>query len=592
MIVYTEAIMSESAAATGAGWRIAKSIPAEVAEKFTDTDHLVLQLLWNRGLIDETTTPKQLERVLKPDFDAGLHDPLLMPGMTEALDRIDKAIAAGEHITIYGDYDADGVPGAAVLLETLKPLTEHLDYYIPAREDEGYGLTEGPIQKLKERGTQLIITVDCGIKDSAAVELAESLGMEVIVSDHHEVPETPPSCIVVHARLKGSKYPYGYLCGAGVAYKIACAVVDRHPEKYGIGFTKWLLDLVGLATVADMVPLVDENRVLAYYGLIVLRKSRRLGLRELLRLSKVEQREMNSSAISFVLGPRLNAPGRLGSAAESLELLLADDPTDAYRLAEHLLRQNTARQKVTNTAFEEASRQIDALPELPKVIVVKGDWHKGVLGIVAGKLLERYGRPVFVMAEESAPVGREGTELRGSARSVDNFSLPEALNSCSDLLLRGGGHKLAAGFALLPEHEAAFRARLAELASGLDPESFAEELEADAELTLNQVTLEQWAEIERLEPYGFGNARPVFVSRGVEVVRAQRVGKTADHLKLTLRQNGAIQQAILFSHGDLPVPALRSRVNICYEVEVSRWPTDPIRGRLRQQLCVRAMEAA
>lgn len=555
---------------------------------------MVLQLLWNRGLIDAETTPKQLARVLKPDFEAGLHDPMLMPNMKEALDRIDAAIAAGEPITIYGDYDADGVPGAAVLLETLRRLTEKVDFYIPAREDEGYGLTEGPLRKLKGRGTKLIVTVDCGIKDLEAVELAKSLGMEVIISDHHEVPEATPNTIIVHARLKGSKYPYGYLCGAGVAYKIACAIVERHPDKYGLGFTKWLLDLVGLATVADMVPLVDENRILAYYGLIVLRKSRRPGLRDLLRLSHVEQREMNSSAISYVLAPRLNAPGRLGNAEESLELLLAEDPSDAMRLAEHLLSQNTARQKVTNMAFEEACKQIEAEPTLPKVLIAKGDWHKGVLGIVAGKVLERYGRPCFVMAEETMlGVGPspDQLELRGSARSVDGFDLPEVLEACSDLILRGGGHKAAAGFSLLPQNEAAFRKRISELAKDIEPEKLVKRVEADMVLTLDQVSLEQWSEIERLEPYGVGNPRPVFFSRDVEIARAQRVGKTGDHLKLSLRQNGAVQQAILFGHGRLPVPEKGSKVDICYQVEVSRWPADPVRGRLRQQLSITAMEA-
>jgi single-stranded-DNA-specific exonuclease len=528
---------------------LADPLPEKLRERFSSlASPLLLQLLWNRGWLSAKSTKREVEHLLSPDFERDLHDPLLIPGMTEAVGRIEQAIEGREAITVYGDYDADGIPGTALLVEALGRLGARVDHLVPQRELDGYGLSRGPIDRLVERGTRLIVTVDCGIRSREAVAYARSKGMDVIVTDHHQIAaEDLPEGVVVHPALPGSMYPNPHLSGAGVAYKFVSALAGRFPERLPASYLKWALDLVAISTVADLVPLTGENRALVHFGLIVLGKSRRPGLEALYREGAIDPATVDSRTIGFGIGPRVNAPGRLATAEESLQLLLTEDTAEARRLAQALQRANTERQELTRQVYAEAEAQVQETGPA-ELYVLAGDWPAGVVGIVASRLLGRYHRP-FVL------IGGEGAIRKGSARSIKGFNITELLEAAREHLEQSGGHARAAGLSVKAEKIEDLREALLKLArERIKPEDLEREERVDARLSVDELTPELYQEVGRLEPYGMDNPEPLFFVTG-EVAEVRKVGADERHVKLKLRGEERTIQAIGFglSHAPLQV---------------------------------------
>jgi len=510
---------------------------------------LTSQLLINRGIDD----PAQAKGFL--DARVGtLHDPESLPGAADAAERIVRAVRAGKKIVIYGDYDVDGVCGTSILWACLRLAGAHqVEYYIPHRVEEGYGVNAEALKRLvQEQEAEVIVTVDCGISALAEARLARELGVELIVTDHHTIgPDLPEADVIVHPRLPGSQYPCGDLCGAGVAFKLAWQVC----KSFGDGkkasphlrdFLVGAMSLVALATVADVVPLEDENRILVRHGLAGMGKNPSEGLRALLEVAGcLDKKKLTSGMIGFNLGPRINAAGRLERAMMAVEMLTTRDTARARELASELDRCNTRRQEVEQTMVAEAHDMIKALGGLTDraaIVVGKNGWHPGVIGIVAGRLMETYHRPSIVVAL--------GDEVgQGSARSIPGFDLYEAIRACSDGLIGYGGHRAAAGLKLPAGHFPIFAERFdTHCRASLTPEQLQKTLTIDAEVMLGQLTPAVVDEIERLEPYGIGNPRPLLVANGVRVLGDPRVvGARQNHLQIRFAQGTASAKAIAWN---------------------------------------------
>ena len=475
------------------------------------------------------------EVFLHPDYAAVKHDPFLLPDMRAAVDRLKRARDKQEKIVIYGDYDIDGLSATALLLDAFASFGfEQVDAFIPNRFVEGYGMTIGAVDKVKAMGADLIVTVDCGSLCHAEIAYASELGMDTVVTDHHNVAETPPPSIAaVNPKFPGHTYPFRDLCGAGVAFKLVQALqteLEGLPE----GYEKWLLDLVALGTVCDIVTLEDENRANVYWGLEVLKKQRRTGLKALMAVSGVEPKTVNARSLGFGLGPRMNAAGRLETAQHALDMLVAADGETALTASERLEMLNQKRRGIQDEIFEQACEQAEQLLEYPVLVVNAPDWNHGVIGIVASKLVERYKRPTFI-------IGEHGDEATGSARSFGDFSAADAVRAADDVIIRGGGHGAAAGVTLAVENIPAFRERVNEFYRSLG-------LTAQDRYLLPRVDVEidDFAEIDeqlvvdiaQMEPFGNGNPEPVLkLSHGV-VLSTRRMGSDGQHVKLTIRDSG------------------------------------------------------
>ena len=475
------------------------------------------------------------EVFLHPDYAAVKHDPFLLPDMRAAVDRLKRARDKQEKIVIYGDYDIDGLSATALLLDAFASFGfEQVDAFIPNRFVEGYGMTIGAVDKVKAMGADLIVTVDCGSLCHAEIAYASELGMDTVVTDHHNVAETPPPSIAaVNPKFPGHTYPFRDLCGAGVAFKLVQALqteLEGLPE----GYEKWLLDLVALGTVCDIVTLEDENRANVYWGLEVLKKQRRTGLKALMAVSGVEPKTVNARSLGFGLGPRMNAAGRLETAQHALDMLVAADGETALTASERLEMLNQKRRGIQDEIFEQACEQAEQLLDYPVLVVNAPDWNHGVIGIVASKLVERYKRPTFI-------IGEHGDEATGSARSFGDFSAADAVRAADDVIIRGGGHGAAAGVTLAVENIPAFRERVNEFYRSLG-------LTAQDRYLLPRVDVEidDFAEIDeqlvvdiaQMEPFGNGNPEPVLkVSHGV-VLSTRRMGSDGQHVKLTIRDSG------------------------------------------------------
>ena len=472
---------------------------------------------------------------LHPDYAAVKHDPFLLPDMRAAVDRLKRARDKQEKIVIYGDYDIDGLSATALLLDAFASFGfEQVDAFIPNRFVEGYGMTIGAVDKVKAMGADLIVTVDCGSLCHAEIAYASELGMDTVVTDHHNVAETPPPSIAaVNPKFPGHTYPFRDLCGAGVAFKLVQALqteLEGLPE----GYEKWLLDLVALGTVCDIVTLEDENRANVYWGLEVLKKQRRTGLKALMAVSGVEPKTVNARSLGFGLGPRMNAAGRLETAQHALDMLVAADGETALTASERLEMLNQKRRGIQDEIFEQACEQAEQLLDYPVLVVNAPDWNHGVIGIVASKLVERYKRPTFIISEH-------GDEATGSARSFGDFSAADAVRAADDVIIRGGGHGAAAGVTLAVENIPAFRERVNEFYRSLG-------LTAQDRYLLPRVDVEidDFAEIDeqlvvdiaQMEPFGNGNPEPVLkLSHGV-VLSTRRMGSDGQHIKLTIRDSG------------------------------------------------------
>jgi single-stranded-DNA-specific exonuclease len=531
-------------------WQLRPHDPAQIGSlsQRAGVTPLVAQLLLNRGIDDPTLARSFLDARL-----GGLHDPECLPGAPEAAERIVNAIRAGRKIVIYGDYDVDGVCGTSILWSCLRlagVAEDRVSYYIPHRVEEGYGVSGDALRRIKdEQGAELVVTVDCGISAVAEARLARELGLELIVTDHHTIGTTLPEAdVVVHPRLEGSRYPCPDLCGAGVAFKVAWQVC----KSFGDGkkasphlrdFLVQSISLVALATVADIVPLGDENRILVRHGLKGMFDRPTEGQKALLKVCGcLDKKRLTAGMVGFGLAPRINAAGRLERAMMAVEMLTTDDPALASKIADELNRCNTKRQEVEKTMVAEAQAMIrgqGGLGDRCAIVLGRAGWHPGVVGIVASRLVDIYHRPTIIVA-----LG-EGVS-QGSARSIAGFDVHHAIGECSAGLIAFGGHKAAAGLKL---EAAAFESFAAEFdrycRSVLTAEQLHKVLSIDAEVPLGMLTLRVVEEIEALEPHGIGNPRPLLVASRVRVVGEPRgVGEHKNHLQFRVAQGGAAVKAI------------------------------------------------
>lgn len=550
--------------ASRARWKI-KEVDNTAAARLIEQlnlSPLLAKLLVARGMSDV----EEVRRFLQADADQ-IYDPYLMDGMREAVERIRCALDRKEWIRIYGDYDADGVSSTSLMVHLMRQLGASFDYYIPHRIHEGYGLNKNALDQAKESGVGLIITVDTGISAWPEVEYAASLGIDVIVTDHHEPPEKlPPAYSVINPKKPGCPYPYKQLAGVGVAFKLAHALLGRLPQE--------LLEMAALGTVADLMPLTDENRVLVKLGIESMRSTTNPGLSALMDAAGVDKKELSAGHIAFSLAPRINASGRLESADDAVRLLTTNDREEADRLAFELDQLNKERQRIVEEMTAEALAMLENTPDLAghKVLVVwKENWNAGVIGIVASKLLEKYYRPTIVLG-----IDPETGLAKGSARSITGFDLYKALSSCSELFEHYGGHQAAAGMTIASERIPELKLRLeAYAADCLTEQDLIPEIQVDFHCGLEDATLEGITQLERMAPFGMGNPSPRIVIKELELQDCKKIGREKQHLKLTLvqeeRQVPAIE-AVGFGKGSLAERiAPSASIDILGELSVNEW---------------------
>jgi len=557
-------------------WQIAPPAPQDHLARFPQLSPLIVQLLYNRGI----TTPQDVR-----DFLAGARpegNPFQLRGMNEAVTRLRQAIRRGELVAIYGDFDADGVAATALLVETLSALGANVKPYIPHRVDEGYGLNTGALRQLASQGVGVVVTVDCGIRSIKEVIYARKLGLDLIITDHHSVgQEVPPALAVINPKQPDCPYPFKDLAGVGVAFKLAQALLKanrRVPVAKGeVGVNEeGLLDLVALGTVTDLAPLLGENRSLVTGGLEWLNNPQRRGIKALLTHAGLKPGGVDAATIGFVLGPRLNAAGRIDNAMISYDLLTASSDARADELASRLEELNQHRQQLTVETFDRAREQVLIAGESEKLFFVAAeDFLAGIVGLVAHRLTEEFYRPSLVVE-----LGPE--ESRGSARSIPEFNITAALDQCSDLLIRYGGHAAAAGFTVANDNLEALQERLKELATKqLEGVELTPTLLIDAEVELSEVDWATQALLTQLEPCGYANPSPLLLSRRAIVRDARAVGTEERHLKLTLSDGRIVWDAIAFHQGQWD-DQLPRHIDIVYSLEVHEW-----NGEKRLQLNVK-----
>jgi len=548
-------------------WRLKPKAPAGFFKKFPEFPPLIVQLFYSRGL----KTQEQVDEFFNPDYQADLHDPFLMKGIRKATKRICQALKKKEPMAIYGDYDADGVCSTAILFLTLKALgAKDIKIYIPDREKERHGLNQAAIKHLAQAKTRLLITVDCGTRDLVEVKLANSLGMDVVITDHHEVGDKLPKAVaIINPWQKDEKYPFKKLAGAGVVYKLICALIKEchslifeewHSLNSHDSLEKWLLDLVAIATVADVMPIIGENRTLVKYGLGVLAQTKWLGLEELMKEARlsplVTQPSLNGKApltnldtytLGYILGPRLNAAGRMNHANVTFQLLISQDRKEAKKLAQQLNQENLSRQNLTDKVVQEIKNRLAEKFRLapldkkyltgqtgqgknPKLIFEgSSDWPVGIIGLAAGKITDQYHRPTIIYQQK-------GEMIFASCRSIPQFDLIKAIEKCAHFLEDFGGHKEAAGFSLKEENLAKTKKILEQEAEAkLKDKDLVPYLNIDTELTLEDISWQNYDKLQAFAPFGRANPEPRFLAKDLEVAGLRMVGNNSQHLKLELR---------------------------------------------------------
>jgi single-stranded-DNA-specific exonuclease len=509
------------------------------------------------------------------------HDPFLIPDMDRAVDRLHRAMQRGERVCFYGDYDVDGMSATSIYLSFFRGLGAEVQAYVPHRLREGYGLNEGAIRTLAADGVSLLVTSDCGTTSHREITLANELGMDVLVTDHHQSDEyMPPALAVMNPHRRDAQYPFRGLCSGGLAYKVAQA----YETKYGPGGVPLdsLMDLVALATIADVVPLQDENRLFVREGLALISRGARCGIRALKQAAGIT-RECTAETIAFKLGPRLNAAGRLDEAIKGVQLLTIESEAEAKRLAEELEQLNRARQEIEAGIMQEAVAQVESRALPSAIVLASRGWHLGVVGIVAARIMERYHRPAIVIAVSEDGVGK------GSARTVPGFDLYRALTACRDLLLAFGGHPSAAGVTIRESRIPEFAERFAAAAETWARETHSvPTLHVDSEVTLDEITLQLIQEIGTLHPFGAGNPEPTFAVRRLDILNARVVGEK--HLKMTVRQGRSLPfDSIGFGMRSLEDRglSLKSPVDVAFTPELNHW-----NGYDRIQLRIRDLRPA
>jgi len=536
-------------------WRIATYDPARVAalERAAGIPAVVAQLLLGRGIDQPDDARQFLEAKL-----SGLRDPEELPGAVQAAEVLHQAIRDGRRITVYGDYDCDGMTGTAILLGCLRLLGAQADYYVPNRIDEGYGLNHEAIRCLAMEGAQVVVTVDCGIASAAEADTAAECGLTLVITDHHQPGERlPRAAAIVHPGLVDRPYPFPGLCGAAVALKLAWALCQQASEAKRVSdaMRNYLMRAVGLAavgTVADVVPLVDENRILVRHGLNCLRHFPTPGLAALEQVTGLDKKpQLDGEDLAFTIAPRLNAAGRLGQAALAIELLTTDSPQRARQLAEFIHDLNEQRQTLERSVHRAANKLAHELGDprdAPALVLAGRGWHAGVIGIVAGRLAETYHRPVVLISLDDLGC-KPGT---GSGRSVPGFNLHEALAACGGHLLGHGGHAAAAGLSIDEAAVDAFRIDFCAFAEqNISADERVAELFVDAEAPFTVLTHQTVRQIESLAPFGHGNQRPVLCTSEVHLAEPpKRIGANGHHLALRLQQHGVAMRAVAFGGGD------------------------------------------
>jgi single-stranded-DNA-specific exonuclease len=561
-------------------WRVAEPAPDAYVRLFPDLHPLVVQVLYNRKLSDPAVVADFLSGHFAPD------DPFLLRGMEQAVARLRRAIGAQEPIAVYGDFDADGVTATALLVVTLRALGGQVLPYIPHRVDEGYGLHCEALSELAAQGVRVVVTVDCGVRSLDEVAHARRLGMDVIVTDHHQPgARLPEALAVIDPRQPGCSYPYPHLAGVGLAYKLAQALLRTSDPTLPVRTPDLqeedLLDLVALGTVADLAPLTGENRALVIRGLQRINTHPRPGVEALVRQAGLRAGSVNATVIGYVLGPRLNAAGRIAHADIAYRLLTAEEPTEAEMLAQQLDELNRERQRRTLEAYERAREMLLARSgDLSLLFLADADLPSGVAGLVASRLAEEFYRPAVI-------VERGEDESRGSARSIPEFHITRALDACADLLIRHGGHAAAGGFTCRTHNLPELQERLQSLAVGeLGGRELSPCLHADAEVHLREMDWRLGSELQRLQPFGEGNAEPLFVSRNVEVRYCRAVGADGVHLKMLLSDGRVVWDSIAFRQGEW-ADKLPDRVDVAYHLQFNEW-----NGERRLQLNVQDIRPA
>jgi single-stranded-DNA-specific exonuclease len=538
-------------------WNLLPPVPDKRLVSSSGLSPLVAQLLYNRGL----TEPSQLEPFIIGDKRLS-GDPWLLPDMHLAVARLYRALLSGENIAVYGDFDADGITGTALLVQGLSSLGVKVTPYIPHRLTEGYGLKTIALENLHRQGISLVITVDCGITALAEVKRAKRLGLDIIITDHHTpLPEIPPAIAIINAKRMDSDYPFSELTGAGVAIKLLQALFQ------GIGKERQLddlLDLVAVGTIADMAPLSGENRYLVKQGLKLINTTPRLGIREIISQAGLSPGSLDAESISWIIAPRLNAAGRLAHAMTSYKLLMTDSVQEARGLAIWLEQKNSERQRLTTNVLAKAREQIQAQGISPLLIASDSNYPVGIVGLVASRLAEEFYRPAIVI--------RTGEKISsGSCRSIPEFNIILALNQCSRLLSQFGGHSQAAGFILPTNNLARLKQYLSQLAAEqLAAVDLRPQLNIDAEVSLPELSGNTFRTIQQLAPFGRGNPAPTFLSQRTEVVDCRPMGSNGEHLRMKLKQGGVVWDGVGFRLGNY-LAEVSPSLDIVYNLEVDRW---------------------
>jgi len=528
-------------------WRVSEKDASKFASEHNQYHPLIAQLLYNRGLQSQ----QEVDLFFNPDYQK-LHDPCLFKDMGVAVERIWQAIEKQEKILIHGDYDADGVTSASVLFKTLSILQADVEVFIPHRELDGYGLNMENVQKFIDRKIKLLITVDCGITNVKEIDFLNKNKVDVIVTDHHQPLEILPAAIaLLDPKVVDAGYPFKELSGAGVAYKLVQALLhdpkierfESELSEYGgrSGFLKWLLDIVAIGTIADIVPLIDENRILVKWGLTVLGKTKNFGLQKLLNI--ISNKKIDTYTIGYQLAPRLNAAGRIKHAEAAFELLTTADLGKAEQLADDLQKNNLQRQKLTELAVQEVKSLIDATQDNKIFFAYKKEWEPGIIGLIAGKLADELYRPVIIMTESN---GR----IVGSGRSIEEFNITNGLVTVSDLLARFGGHSQACGFTLARmELLDDFKSQLTKYANeSLKDLTLSPCLDIDAEINFSLTTWDFINQLNQFEPYGEGNEKPKFLLKNLQIVAVDYLGDKEQHIRMMVKQgdNPSLRKLIGF----------------------------------------------
>ncbi len=571
-------------------WLIAPELSETERQAYPELPALAVRLLRNRGL----KTQKEIDEFLNPDYSSNIHDPFLFRDMNKAVKIILSAIENNKKIVVHGDYDADGVCAGAILVSVIKKLGgKDVGIFLPHRETDGYGLNINTVKLFAEQKIDLIITCDCGVSNVAEVTEAKRLGMEVIVTDHHTVPETlPPADAIIHALVPGETYPDHGLSGGGIAFKLLQGLLREHQKTNATlidgqtheSFEKWSLDLAAISIIGDMMPLIGEARTITRYGLTVLNKTKNLGLQKLLQIAgvtdendKLKKTEISSDTVAYQLVPRINAAGRMDHANVAFALLTCEDEREAIILADKLNKNNLDRQRLTEQITNQARKQLKETKqeENPVLFVYNEDWNTGILGLIAGRLKDEYYRPVIVM-------GKTNGEITGSGRSIYEFNLIAALQEIPEVFSKFGGHPQACGFSLLTTDKLEeFKEKLiANATEKLKHVDLSPTIHIDAEVDLEEINWELFDTLEKFAPFGQKNETPKYCARGLTIVTVEPVGQDGKHLRLLVKHNShLVRKTIGFGLGDINRHPEKWRtelkpgdkIDLAFTVGVNQW---------------------